>query len=79
MKKKYLVNAGYVTSKTDGDQYYVGATDLMKLYGVDMADCLVASPRMNKKMFHKLEKELIVLRPLYHGGYDTYLDEHEQI
>ena len=73
MSKKYLVVAGYVTSKTDGDQHYIGASDLIGLYGVNRAECLVANPRMSKEKYKELAKELIVLQPLYHGDYEGYL------
>ena len=78
MSKKYLVVAGYVTSKTDGDQHYIGASDLMRLYDVSRAECLVANPRMDKDQMRKLAKDLIVLQPLYHGDYEGYLDANKK-
>lgn len=75
MDKKYLVMAGYVISKEDGDQHYIGAVDLMKLYGVEHSECVIANPKQLKSHLDKLKEELIVLRPLYQGEYDTYLKE----
>ena len=72
MNKKYLVIAGYVTSKTDGDKHYIGGSDLIKLYNVDYGDCIIVNPR---ESLDDYPDGLIALRPLYHGGYDTYLKD----
>lgn len=38
---RYMVHTGWVTSKTDGDEHFVGARDLMHLYGVKPGECIV--------------------------------------
>ena len=72
--KKYFVQAGYVTSKTDGDQHYIGVTDLINLYKVPRGECVVNSVDLTEKVRATLEESLIVLRPLYHGNYEGFLD-----
>lgn len=39
--KKYLLCPGYVTSRTDGDQHYITAEQLARLYRVNPSECEV--------------------------------------
>lgn len=66
MKTKYLVVPGYVTSKNDGDRHFIGAGDLMRLYGVNPQECRVVTEEGST---FGSEKDLIVLRPSYSGNY----------
>lgn len=44
MKLKYVICPGTVISKTDGQRHYVGAMQLMRLYGVDQRECEIHEP-----------------------------------
>jgi hypothetical protein len=62
--KKYLVDPGWVTSVTDGDRHYIGAVALMRLYGVDPRECVIADRLQSRK-----NTELIRLTPRSSGNY----------
>lgn len=75
-RARYLVLPGYVTSTKDGQRHYIGAGDLVMLYKVALADCIIApDPRMNTirerdLLTHRVETgELIALRPKCNGDY----------
>lgn len=40
-QRKYLIHPGWVTSHTDGDEHYITARQLIKLYGVAVSECVV--------------------------------------
>ena len=63
--KKYLIVPGYVTSRSDRQEHFIGARQLMRLYGVNPAECVVADdtrPGMNGQ-------GLWPLRPRFDGNY----------
>ncbi len=62
-KKKYLVLPGRVLSKNDQDYHFIGADQLMRLYGVSPAECIIHKERMS------IPEGLIPLAPDYHGEY----------
>lgn len=37
---RYVLHPGYVTSKNDGDQHFIGGPRLAQLYGVDIRQCV---------------------------------------
>ena len=41
MKRKYIVHPGYVISKEDGDEHFIRAEELMRLYKVDKSECYI--------------------------------------
>lgn len=58
---------GWVTSRTDGDQHYIGEGDLTRLYGVSPAEC-VSAERPHE--LRGLDTEILIqLRPRYDGNY----------
>lgn len=64
--KRYMLYPGTVSSKNDGDIHYIGASRLAQLYGVPLAECIVAR--------HNTEKppvwfKGVCLHPRYHGDY----------
>jgi hypothetical protein len=64
---KYAVYPGYVISKNDGDEHYIGARQLMRLYGVSQREC-----RIFDKHHHHLNSAadgLIALYPRFDGNY----------
>lgn len=63
---RYVLHPGYVTSKSDGQEHFIGGPRLARLYGVDMRQCVfgdVSGYREQKGDVH--------LRPDYHGNYTT--------
>ena len=74
-KWRYVVYPGVVISQTDGQEHYIGASQLMRLYGVDPAECFIfePAPYWTAGMYsynHTLTLGLIELRPRYDGDYD---------
>lgn len=62
MKQIYILNPGYVTSKTDGQRHYISAVQLAELYRVDMRDCtiyqpglVVKSPRPTRHLYPRFD------------------------
>ncbi len=41
MRKKYLIRPGYVISQSDGQRHWIGPAQLMHLYGVRPAECVI--------------------------------------
>lgn len=69
----YAVYPGPVRSRSDGDLHHVSSGELMHLYGVKHADCVVVidpyseDPRERPKIEHA--RKLIALRPRDGGDY----------
>ena len=69
-KKKWLLHPGWITSKTDGDQHFVGEMELIRLYGVRRDECL----SVTASNLHAFDLEsLIDLRPRYDGDYAEWI------
>lgn len=67
MKKKYVLHPGLVRSITDGDLHYIGIGDLIHLYRVDPAECLVH----DDKLMRTYDGIMFVhLYPSYSGNYE---------
>lgn len=66
MERKYLVVPGYIHSKNDGDRHFIGASQLMRLYGVKPQQCSVVTEDGST---YGRYKDMIVLRPRYDGNY----------
>ena len=64
--KKYVVIPDEVMSKNDRQIHYVGAGQLMWLYGVHPNECYVVR---NEGDARGLPRGLKVLRPRYDGNY----------
>jgi hypothetical protein len=41
LSKRYIVIGGYVRSRNDGDVHYIEAVELVSLYGVNPAECIL--------------------------------------
>lgn len=63
MEKKYILVPGWITSQTDGDRHFIGASRLAELYGVPMGECVIAGDVSRKVT------ALEILRPLNSGRY----------
>lgn len=61
---KYVIHPGFVISKNDGDRHYVTANQLIRLYGVNPRECLVAGRTALPS------DDLIHLHPQYSGNYE---------
>ena len=72
MKKTYLVCPGIVKSKSDGDEHFITAKQLMSLYAVKPYDCLVVDCPESARGI-KWE-DYIVLRPNTEGNYNLPLN-----
>lgn len=68
MLKKYLVIPDYVVSKNDGDEHFVSAADLIRLYGVHPKECVLAVGK-TKELIAYFYRDLIKLTPKYDGDY----------
>lgn len=74
---RYLLCPGMVRSRADGDEHFVGARQLMRLYGLRPEQCLVmpeARPGqpcgLRRWLDGALERgDLIALRPRADGDY----------
>ncbi|MGD8786208.1 MAG: hypothetical protein PVJ60_02195 [Phycisphaerales bacterium] len=71
--KKYIVCPGWIISKNDGDHHYITADMLIRLYGVDRRECIIADEGHFARA-HDLD-HLPRLWPLYDGNYREYLIE----
>ena len=72
IKKKYLVLPGYIYSKYDGEEHYITASTLIKLYNVNPNECVIHDSSRSSDLFGFREfnyKGLIKLTPRYHGDY----------
>ncbi len=69
MKKKikYVLHPGFIRSETDGEEHYVSADKLAKLYKINYFECFVASEDSIKPIPN--DPELIHLYPKYDGKY----------
>jgi hypothetical protein len=72
--KKYLLCPGMVTSRTDGDQHYIGVAKLAGLYGVSLFECEVLTydplePRSLAEARKQQHAGLIRLAPRDDGDY----------
>lgn len=69
MVKKYMLHPGRVISKKDGDEHYIQADQLARLYGVPLNECLIV-PAGDALYGANLERtDVIHLHPRYSGDY----------
>jgi hypothetical protein len=64
---RYAVKPGMVPSANDRDWHYVGPIDLMRLYGVHPAECVIFYG--DERDLGKSQGGLIELRPRRDGNY----------
>ena len=77
MTRHYLLIPGQVTSKTDGQRHWVTAAELVRLYGVDPADCIVfpmgpsTEDMIRRNALHEkvARGDLTALNPKHSGDY----------
>lgn len=72
----YAIHPGMVESKTDGQQHFIGARELMNLYGVTPRQCLVydpppvGTPGFCLDQYNARFEGLRPLYPRYDGNYE---------
>ena len=79
MKKspEYLVFGGYVISKTDGQEHYVGTGQLLKLYQIFPDECRQVDILGKNDIHASIQREALmktypnakIMRPRYDGKY----------
>jgi len=71
-KKKYVVIPGWIVSHTDGNWHYVGAKELIELYGVKEEECIVPITG-DSEIIRKIARDsnLTRLVPRPRGDYPT--------
>ena len=70
--KKYYVFPGDIWSQTDGDCHYITAADLMRLYRVNPAECVIIRPTLDqyqRSILYRMYPGLIPLFPSSIGDY----------
>lgn len=75
MEKKFLVIPGVVRSKWDGDSHWITASQLMTLYKVNPAECIIFPEELGTSAWKYVErnyKQLIKLEPQYLGDYSQF-------
>jgi hypothetical protein len=61
---RFAVYPGYVTSKNDWDRHYIGARELMRLYGASPAECVVVDFDCPETYRGRNLDSLMALRPM---------------
>lgn len=62
---RYILHPGTVKSKTDGQEHYISAARLARLYGLNLVDCIVHT-EPKSYAFNVYD---IHLHPRYDGDY----------
>ena len=68
---RYILQPGTVTSQSDGQRHYVGASALARLYGVDIRACYIdiGDPCRTNPPIPDHLRDLPVLAPREDGNY----------
>lgn len=71
LQYKYIVFPGFVRSKNDGDEHFIGAGRLIRLHGINPRECLIVPHGQDPGIVLAGRdcSDLKVLRPNYHGIY----------
>lgn len=67
MGKRYMVCPGYVYSRSDSDRHWISADRLIRLYGVNPAECIVSTSETERR--GTWAADLIRLAPKWDGDY----------
>lgn len=65
---RYVLHPGYVTSKNDGQEHFIGGPRLAKLYGVDIRDREAVV--FGDDLGYREQPGDVHLYPRYDGNYD---------
>ena len=68
---KYVLSPGWVRSASDGQSHYISAPRLAQLYGVKLADCIVANEECSfyEQLSGLRHVALVSLGPKSNGDY----------
>lgn len=66
--KKYIIAPGKIISRSDGDEHYIGASQLMDLYKIEPYECIIVDNPDSVRMLNW--DDYIVLRPRTDGNYN---------
>ena len=69
MVKKYALHPGRIISRNDGDEHYIFANELARLYGVDMRQCIIVDKNQPATNFGRDLETFTHLYPDYFGNY----------
>lgn len=61
---RYVLHPGYITSKNDGQDHFIGGPRLAQLYGIDIKKCVFG----DMPNYRELNGD-VHLYPDYHGDY----------
>jgi hypothetical protein len=71
-KPRYILFGGTTKSARDSDIHYVSARELMSLYRLSPADCILIDHESDLGKLHGLDRSaLIDLHPRYDGNYNV--------
>lgn len=81
MSKKYMIHPQFVISKTDGDEHFISARDLMRLYRVSALESVVCKNCQRQKHgscpYAWISPEYVHLFPRRDGNYELGEEEDE--
>ena len=66
--KKYVLHPGMIRSRIDGDEHYIRAGDLARLYQVPWGECIIDDGQPGA-FYDRTSARLIHLYPSYNGDY----------
>lgn len=69
MNKKFALHPGYITSKSDGDQHYIGSAQLARLYELRQSEYVVWDDMNDRRQPQEVWDRYIHLYPSYDGNY----------
>lgn len=80
MKKppvRYVICPGTTVSRTDGNRHFISAGELMRLYGVNPAECVICpsvfddslAADVTRTLVHRNHKSAVWLAPRSDGNY----------
>ncbi len=64
---KYIIHPGIERSKSDGTLHYITASQLIRLYGVNLKDCIISRENQGRKETYPDKCQH--LYPQYDGNY----------
>jgi hypothetical protein len=76
--KRFILHPGYVRSTSDGQEHYISAGQLARLYGVDQEECVIYSEHSKFRNPMDRDPELRNLMPLFPRQDGKYKEHMEQ-
>ena len=76
-RPKYMIHPGEVVSQFDGEIHYIEFSQLVKLYGVNPDECILADVRRPETLYGLNMNDYIHLYPRSDGKYELPGKEEE--